>query len=357
MILEFKFIAFEIKSEHSEDQTAMEATVGAGYAQALFDFAVARDADAQRLAAASGFDPDAAQNPEARVLFSTFKQIMRSAKALCHEPALALHFGAESRFVDMSIVGLITHAAATMGEAFEQMNRFAKLAIEVDGHSEGARFAIVRREDEIWIEDQRRNPNDFPELTESTWARFVWNTRRHLPDALFAKRMTFTHPKPSYFGDYSKVLGVPVEFDCTFNGISFHESWLSIALPTPNRYVFGIYSDRAAALLADLEQQSSFKAKVESLLFKKLHTGQVEMASIARDLGLSRATLYRKLQREGVTFDKVVDALRHRLALDYLHARKVSVAECAYLVGFSDPASFSRAFKRWTGKNPSANKA
>jgi AraC-like DNA-binding protein len=69
-------------------------------------------------------------------------------------------------------------------------------------------------------------------------------------------------------------------------------------------------------------------------------------------MGVSRKTLLRRLKAEGVTFAKVLDALRHKMALDYLSARKVSVNETAYLVGFSDSTAFSRAFKRWTGKSP-----
>jgi AraC-like DNA-binding protein len=91
---------------------------------------------------------------------------------------------------------------------------------------------------------------------------------------------------------------------------------------------------------------------VESLLMPILHKGDVSVDAIASKMAMSRQTLFRKLKAEGVTFEKVLDELRYRLALDYLSAKKVSVNETAYLVGFSDPAAFSRAFKRWTGTSP-----
>ena len=55
---------------------------------------------------------------------------------------------------------------------------------------------------------------------------------------------------------------------------------------------------------------------------------------------------------EGATFETVLDELRHKMALHYLDGKKVSVNEIAYLVGFSEAAAFSRAFKRWTGTSP-----
>jgi AraC-like DNA-binding protein len=67
---------------------------------------------------------------------------------------------------------------------------------------------------------------------------------------------------------------------------------------------------------------------------------------------ISRQTLFRQLKAEGTTFEAVLDEMRHRLALQYLRGKKVSVNEAAYLVGFSEPAAFSRAFKRWTGISP-----
>ena len=85
-----------------------------------------------------------------------------------------------------------------------------------------------------------------------------------------------------------------------------------------------------------------------------LHTGTASMESVAERLAVSRQTLYRRLKSEGVTFETVLDELRHQLALHYLSGRKTSVNETAYLVGFSESAAFSRAFKRWTGTSPRA---
>ena len=92
--------------------------------------------------------------------------------------------------------------------------------------------------------------------------------------------------------------------------------------------------------------------RVERLLTESLKDGDVSMETIAGKLGLSRQTLFRRLKSENVTFEKVLDDLRHRLALHYLNGGKKSVNQTAYLVGFSEPASFSRAFKRWTGSSP-----
>lgn len=330
-----------------------DGTVSAGYARAILELAVSKGADANSLAERSELKLQMLENPDTRVPFGIFKALMLNAKVLCKDPAFGLHFGEESVFAEMSIVGLICQSATTMGEAFHQMNRYARLAIEVEGHGVGSRFELKKIGDDLWLEDNRRNPNDFPELTESTFARFVCETARHFGTAPFARFIHFSHAEPEYRAEYDRILKVPITFGSDRNAICIHESWLSIRTTLENRYVFGIFSDRADALLAELRSAETTQGRVESVLMPILHTGNVGMDQIAAKLSLSRISLYRRLKSEGTTFEKILDDLRHKLALHYLSGKKTSVNEVAYLVGFSDPAAFSRAFKRWTGSSPS----
>ncbi|MET1111263.1 MAG: AraC family transcriptional regulator [Allosphingosinicella sp.] len=97
---------------------------------------------------------------------------------------------------------------------------------------------------------------------------------------------------------------------------------------------------------------SSFRAEVEKRLEPLLASGEVGIERLARDLGYSRQTLYRRLKAEDVTYEQLLDRLRRRLALRFMR-EGLSVKDAAYRLGFSDPAAFSRAFKRWTGSSPS----
>jgi AraC-like DNA-binding protein len=210
---------------------------------------------------------------------------------------------------------------------------------------------LSRENGQLWLIDTRENPNDFPELTESSFARIVSKSRQ-FGERQFEKVVHVTHAAPADRSEYDRIFSMPVVFESDKNALLMtDDSWLTMKNPLPSRYVFGVLSERADALLKSLENSKTTRDRVESLLMPILHTGDASMGSIASKMTLSRQTLFRKLKAEGVTFEKVLDELRHKVALNYLSGKKVSVNETAYLVGFSEPAAFGRAFKRWTGSS------
>ena len=109
----------------------------------------------------------------------------------------------------------------------------------------------------------------------------------------------------------------------------------------------------AGAIERSSARKASFRHKVERVVEPLLAEGEAGIDRIARELGLSRQTLYRRLKAEGLTFEQLLDELRHRLALKLLGDQHLPVKQAAWRLGFSDPAAFSRAFKRWTGSAPS----
>ena len=335
-----------------------EPSIAAGFARALMDLAVSKGASRKLLAERSGIDPKDLRDQDNRIPFAKYVVLMRAGKELCNDPALALHFGEAFEITELSIVGLIAQAAETVADAFAQMNRYERLIADVDGMTAGNRLVLSRSGGETWLIDTRKNPNEFPELTESSFARMAASSRGMPGGKSLMKAVHVTHAEPAYRAEYDRIFRVPVVFESDKNAVLMtDDSWLSLKNELPSRYVFGILSERAEALLKSLERAKSTRSCVESLLMPDLHTGNSSMNAIAGKLGISRQTLYRNLKAEGVSFEKVLDELRHKLALDYLSGKRVSVNETAYLVGFSDPAAFSRAFKRWTGFSPRSMRA
>ena len=168
-----------------------------------------------RAVAASGIASQISTIRTIACRWQSYIALMRAAKELTNDPALALHYGEAVDLGELSIAGLIMNASETMGDAFVQMNRFGRLAIEVEGVGAGAdRFKGTIRDGAYWVVETRANPNDFPELTEVTFARMACQPRRFLPKP-HVLEVHVTHAAPDYRAEYERVFGCPVVFDST----------------------------------------------------------------------------------------------------------------------------------------------
>ena len=105
--------------------------------------------------------------------------------------------------------------------------------------------------------------------------------------------------------------------------------------------------------LADLEIDDSTSARVRSALAELLPSGETTIDDVARELGISKRTLQRKLKEEKTTFQKQLNSTRESLAVHYLSNTDITTNEIAFLLGYQELNSFLRAFSLWTGKTVS----
>jgi AraC-like DNA-binding protein len=328
-------------------------TVSANVMRVLLEFAVARGASRWALAEKAGVDLVDLQNNDNRIPFESYVALMRAGQEMCKDPALALHFGEAVDASALTFTSSLGASEITMDECIALMNHYSALTVEVD--CDGDRLALERQGGQMWIIDRRKNPNEFPELTESMFARVVSSGQRMFGARQFVQAVHVTHSAPPYAAEYERIFKVPVTFDSNRNAILIPDDGVVIRRQPPSsREGLERLSAHAESMLKNLANSKSTRARVENLLTPMLPRGEVTMAAVAKKLSMSRQTLFRKLKSEGVTFEQVLDDLRHRLSIDFVKDERRSLKEIAYLVGFSDPAAFSRAFKRWTGSSPRA---
>jgi AraC-like DNA-binding protein len=338
--------------------TPSAPVIGAGYAKGLLEFAVRKEADRATLLARSNLKAVDVEDLDNRIPLASYVALFEAGAELLQEPALALHYGQAVRIQEISIVGLICEACETTLAVGAQLNRYVRLVADDGSGASADLVRLMRRDDGIWMEAVHwlSTVNRF--VTEAEFSRLVCNTRAMFANNAdfqamrFPVAIEFAHQAPNHIAEYERIFQCPVAFGASSNAMQIDPRFLTLRQPPVNRYVFGVLSEHAEAMLESVKSARTTRAQVEGLLIPLLHQGEPSVERVADAMGLGQQTLYRKLKAEGTTFEKLLDELRHKMALHYLDGKKVSVNETAYLVGFSNPSAFSRAFRRWTGTSP-----
>ncbi len=346
---------------------AIRGTVASGMVRGLLDFAVSRGASEAALLGASGVDRDTLNDADARLPLSGYVSLLHSAQQLLGCEALALQFGESMSLASLSVVGLLSDAAPTMRESLARMNRYASLLTDTDdgAGAAGDRFVVTRRGAESWLVDHRPTFTKFPEQVEMTFAFIATTMRRYARNARdsFVHEVQVSHLQPRYVGEYTRIFGVPVSFGLDWNALRIDASWLDRPLALQPAWAADILEAHAERQLVQLRATHTLSGRVSALLREALVGGgaprgdarMLDVESLAKVLHMSRATLARQLRDEGTSFTQLGGECRRELAEEFLGERGVSVKEAAFRLGFSDPAAFSRAYKRWTGVAPATD--
>jgi AraC-like DNA-binding protein len=108
----------------------------------------------------------------------------------------------------------------------------------------------------------------------------------------------------------------------------------------------------AALLDLPITPRPDFASRVRATIAGLIEGGTCCIEDVARELAVSARTLQRRLESEGTTFAEVYDETRRATAMEYLRNPRVAIKDAAFRVGFSEPSTFYRAFRRWTGATP-----
>lgn len=331
-----------------------QPTVANGLVAGLVAYAVSRGTSETALIEASGLGALDLSDPDGRTPLPLYVRALKAACERLGDTGFALRWAAQVGMADISILGLIMEASRTMGEAFLQLQRYERLAMAVDA-PRGAppRYTLEMSGRRLFMIDNAPPHQVVPELTEISFARLTCGPRRFLaqPHVLGVE---FTHARPAHGDLYDEVFQCPVQFSASRNALELHPETASWPVRQGSSYVFGVLTERGDRLLEDLAADKQVKDRILRWLVERMHTGELRADLAARELGFSRQTLFRRLKAEGTTYSDTLTAARRRASELYLQGGRTSVADIAYLVGFSDAAAFSRAFKRWTGMSPQA---
>jgi AraC-like DNA-binding protein len=276
-----------------------------------------------------------------------FQALWRAASEATGDPAIALRVSTTVKASALGIIGYLASASESRRNAFELVKGLTPLLwedVECDLES-GAEVAFIRCRT-----GSHPEPNDF--TTEYaigltvTMSRVLGGGRS---DPLEAR---FSYSAPAYADEYERILRLRVRFDAGEDGVLFPISMMDSSNPTADAALRQLLERYAARQLAEIPTSARFPQRVRACILSMLPLGNLTADSVAARFSMSSRTLRRRLQQEATSYQELLDDVRDELARHYLTREKRGIDEVAFLLGFSDPSAFSKAFRRWTGRTP-----
>ncbi|CBL44663.1 Transcriptional regulator, AraC family [gamma proteobacterium HdN1] len=157
---------------------------------------------------------------------------------------------------------------------------------------------------------------------------------------------------PHYQVSYTHATRAKVHFSQPANFLLLRENALSTPLPSANPWLHQELLQECKKKLAQIAHANTWNHRVQRVLGTMLHGKAPTIDAVAEQLGIPSWTLRRKLSDENASFQGIVDSTRKDVALSYLRNTELSFGEVSYLLGFSTPGAFQRAFKRWMDTTP-----
>ncbi|MBV1866895.1 MAG: AraC family transcriptional regulator [Marinosulfonomonas sp.] len=313
--------------------------------------AAGRSVDGDALLRSVGVDPDDKTDVKKMVSDAHYYALLETIMAQLDDASgFPVRVGQSMCCDDYGAFGLAWKTAPTLRGSFERAERYARLMssvveYEVRNHDKGAYF-MLHREGERRLGLRLSN--------EMTLASVASISRQVTPGSFAPLEVHCKHPAPATVSAHEQYFGCPIIFGSDMDALLVS----SEALACPNRLgdpaVSRFLEAHLDAEIATGTQTTSFEQVLVRRISERLSDGPPRAAEIAKEMGVSERTLHRRLSEGGVSFQGLLNQTRRRLAEGLLVQSDHSIAEIAFLTGFSEQSSFSRAFRGWLDQTPAS---
>lgn len=249
---------------------------------------------------------------------------------------------------DLGILGLAIKTAPTLRSSLQRVERYYRLVTDT------AVYRLDESEDPslLVFEPLTLHRAALELRNECALAGFSRNMHMFVGRHLALDYVSFRHACRSDPERYRSLFGCPVYFEAERDAIALNPAMLSLSNRLGDQAVSEFLTTHLESEFKSLEEDSSLANTLVHRLTPTLSNGLPQAGAVAREMGMSERTLYRRLAEEGLTFRDVVGRAQSALAQELLRESNASIAEIAFLTGFSEQSTFSRAFKRWVGQAP-----
>lgn len=251
----------------------------------------------------------------------------------------------------LGIVGLACKTAATVGEALACHRRFQHLTnrtAEYRTHLEAGQLAFVEtRPGKLRLGSQLIS--DYTMLI----ALQLLRTLAAQPPVLICMRSRRSHLGEAEREAYERFLGAKIELGAPHAQLLFDPSIVDFGVSSADAELTA-YFRGVLERAAPFSDQPELLREVRRAIRDRLALGTPTAADVARALGVGQRTLQRRLSEHDETFAGLLESTRQALSEGYLADERLSIGEVGYLLGYTEQASFFRAFKRWHGTTPAA---
>lgn len=253
--------------------------------------------------------------------------------------------------------GLAVHAAHNSENLRQSLQRFAKHIAIINGmircsvKDSGGRVAFDMRFH--WdVLDLERHAVDIAFAGLLRWAQ------HHVSPEFRPCKVQLRHARCGALPRYEEVFAAPVMFGQSVNALVFDAALLEAPVRASNPELGSILEHHADLELSRLPALGSLPDRVRQILGAELREGRkLDLAGVAKELRMSSRALQRKLGEASTSFSALLDDARRVLAPELLGAPDANVEQVGYQLGYAEPTTFIRAFKKWYGITPGRHRS